>query len=133
MKCFLLEDKLDIGTILLENKADVNSFGKSRWYPIESALERSPSYEKSKRGKFARKYHETEKLISALLNAGAKTNLRKYREDSPLHLAVCLIYPEIVRMLISKDADVHSIGVKNQTPLHRYVDHMSKENKLKGS
>ena len=133
MKYLLLEDKLDIVAYLIQNKADVNSFGKSGRYPIESALEHSLLYETPVLGGFVRtyrKYPETEKLISALLNAGAKLNLRKSGEDSPLHFAVCQNCPEIVRLLISNGADVNSIGVENQTPLHRYVDHFSKENDL---
>lgn len=132
----LLEAKLDIVEYLIENKADVNSIGKSGRYPIESALKHRCLYDTPVGNKligFLRTYGEytdTEKLISALLNAGAKLNLRNSGEDSPLHLAVCLNCPEIVRLLISNGADVNSIGVKNQTPLHRYVDHMSKENDL---
>nr|XP_022287784.1 uncharacterized protein LOC111100329 isoform X3 [Crassostrea virginica] len=128
-----VEDKLDIVEDLIENKADVNSIGKSGRYPIESALEHRRLYETPVRVGFARtyrKYSDTEKLISALLNAGANLNLRKSGEDSPLHLAVCLNCPEIVRLLISNGADVNSIGVENQTPLHRYVDHICKENDL---
>ncbi|XP_078312943.1 uncharacterized protein LOC111100329 isoform X4 [Crassostrea virginica] len=128
-----VEDKLDIVAYLIQNKADVNSFGKSGRYPIESVLEQSLLYQTQVLCGFARTYiknPETEKLISALLNAGAKLNLRKSGEDSPLHLAVCQNCPEIVRLLISNGADVNSIGVENQTPLHRYVDHISKENDL---
>ena len=133
MKYLLLEDKLYIVAYLIQNKADVNSFGKSGRYPIEIALEHSLLYETPVLGGFARtcrEIPETEKLISELLNAGAKLNLRESGEDSPLHLAVCLNCPEIVRLLISHGADVNSIGVENQTPLHRYVDHISKENDL---
>lgn len=58
-------------------------------------------------------------IVQRLLSAGANINYKNTQGMTPLSVAADLGYTKIMRMLIERDADVHTKDNQRQTPLHK--------------
>ncbi len=56
-------------------------------------------------------------MVKVLLDAGADPNVLMGNEQRPLHAAVKSGHPGIVKALISKGADIHSLDSLGRSPL----------------
>ncbi|XP_061171650.1 serine/threonine-protein phosphatase 6 regulatory ankyrin repeat subunit B-like [Saccostrea echinata] len=128
------DDMVETLKALIEAGADTNIASNTGKYPLEIVLENSVVrgnihiVKESPRPRlWASMYSEEqtelhlEKLVSLLLDAGAKSDQCKPGVDSTLHIAVTIGETNVLKLLISNGADVNHIGENQETPLHRYL------------
>jgi ankyrin repeat protein len=96
---------LEVTRMLLELKADVNSFNGEGLTPLQRALE-GP-----REG-----YPDFMRL---LLDHGANVNVHDNRRSTLLHFAASEGHLEVARMLLERKANVNALDDEGSTPLHQ--------------
>eukprot|EP01096_Ripella_sp_DP13-Kostka_P018394 TRINITY_DN997_c0_g1_i1.p1 TRINITY_DN997_c0_g1~~TRINITY_DN997_c0_g1_i1.p1 ORF type:complete len:939 (-),score=386.70 TRINITY_DN997_c0_g1_i1:123-2939(-) len=59
-----------------------------------------------------------EKILKSLLEMGAESNQRNFRNQTPLHLAALTGATQVLEILIRNEGDVHRRTKEGETPLH---------------
>jgi ankyrin repeat protein len=99
-----LNGYLDLGEWLVSHHANVNALDHEDGTVLHRAVvvDHSPDL----------------KMLRFLLTKGASVDARRKGIETPLHIAVFLGRPDVVKVLLAHGADVHAQGNFGHTPMH---------------